>query len=148
MRQIPTEKVPKLETDGEKYRELQLVYQLPKQDLSLKYCHHVESSQQASFQEFVTARNDIALDVGHPVDSAKERTRCYKCKKTIVAGGLAVMAPRFGLTTFWHPACFTCSMCEELLVDLTYCVFDDKIFCERHYAGKPVILYFPPKKFQ
>lgn len=23
---------------------------------------------------------------------------------------------------------------DELLVDLTYCVFDDKIYCERHYA--------------
>lgn len=94
MRQIPSEKVPKLETDGEKYRELQLVYQLPKQDMSIKYCHHVDNGQMTSFQEFVNARNEIALDVGHPVDSAKERTRCYKCKKTIVAGGLAVSTLR------------------------------------------------------
>lgn len=34
----------------------------------------------------------------------------------------------------WHPRCFSCSACDELLVDLTYCVHDDKIFCERHYA--------------
>lgn len=34
----------------------------------------------------------------------------------------------------WHPKCFTCSTCSELLVDLTYCVHDDKIYCERHYA--------------
>lgn len=34
----------------------------------------------------------------------------------------------------WHPKCFTCSTCDELLVDLTYCVHDDKIYCERHYA--------------
>ena len=34
----------------------------------------------------------------------------------------------------WHPRCFQCSECEELLVDLTYCVHDDKIYCERHYA--------------
>lgn len=27
-----------------------------------------------------------------------------------------------------------CSTCDELLVDLTYCVHDDKIYCERHYA--------------
>lgn len=34
----------------------------------------------------------------------------------------------------WHPKCFTCSTCDELLVDLTYCIHDDKIYCERHYA--------------
>lgn len=34
----------------------------------------------------------------------------------------------------WHPSCFNCTTCDELLVDLTYCVHDDKIYCERHYA--------------
>lgn len=34
----------------------------------------------------------------------------------------------------WHSKCFTCTTCDELLVDLTYCVYDDKIYCERHYA--------------
>lgn len=34
----------------------------------------------------------------------------------------------------FHPQCFTCETCEELLVDLTYCVNEDKIYCERHYA--------------
>jgi prickle len=50
MRQLPPEKIPKLNTDGEKYRDLQLVYQLPKQDLSLKYCHHVDPVHHTSFQ--------------------------------------------------------------------------------------------------
>lgn len=34
----------------------------------------------------------------------------------------------------FHPRCFKCSTCDELLVDLTYCVLDGKLFCERHYA--------------
>lgn len=34
----------------------------------------------------------------------------------------------------FHPTCFTCETCEELLVDLTYCVNEDKVYCERHYA--------------
>ena len=74
MRLLPAEKVPKLNTDGEKYRDQQLVYQLPKQDLSLKYCHHVEAPHHTSFQDFVCARNDIALDVGHAVDGVTERS--------------------------------------------------------------------------
>ena len=31
MLQLPEEKAPRVDSDGEKYRELQLVYQLPKQ---------------------------------------------------------------------------------------------------------------------
>ena len=125
MRLLPAEKVPKLNTDGEKYRDQQLVYQLPKQDLSLKYCHHVEAAHHTSFQDFVCARNDIALDVGHAVDGVKERNNgsaacCNKCRKAIGScnggGGLAVIAPRFGISTMWHPACFTCTTCDELLV--------------------------------
>jgi hypothetical protein len=49
-------------------------------------------------------------------------------------GELGVVAPKFGDRTLWHPSCFVCSSCEELLVDLTYCVHDDLLYCERHYA--------------
>jgi len=34
----------------------------------------------------------------------------------------------------FHPRCFKCESCDELLVDLTYCVYDGKLYCERHYA--------------
>ena len=44
--QLPAEKVPKSDSDGAKYRELQLSYQLPKQDLSLEHCHHVAPGEQ------------------------------------------------------------------------------------------------------
>uniref|UniRef100_A0A915IJX7 LIM zinc-binding domain-containing protein n=1 Tax=Romanomermis culicivorax TaxID=13658 RepID=A0A915IJX7_ROMCU len=47
---------------------------------------------------------------------------------------LAVLAPKFDANACWHPACFSCSYCGELLVDLTYCIRDGKLFCERHYA--------------
>lgn len=32
-------------------------------------------------------------------------------------------------------ACFMCGKCDELLVDLTYCVKDQQIYCERDYAS-------------
>ena len=34
----------------------------------------------------------------------------------------------------WHSACFRCSVCEELLVDLVYCMKNNNLFCVRHYA--------------
>lgn len=45
-----------------------------------------------------------------------------------------MIAPKFREQMMWHPKCFNCSACDELLVDLTYCVHEDKIYCERHYA--------------
>lgn len=64
---IPPNKVPKIGTDGEKYREKQIVLQLPKQDLALKFCQSITPEQSASFEDFIAARNEIALDIGELV---------------------------------------------------------------------------------
>lgn len=68
------------------------------------------------------------------VKDATQTTDCVCCEERITQGELAVIAPKFREQMIWHPRCFQCSACEELLVDLTYCVHDDKIYCERHYA--------------
>jgi len=60
--------------------------------------------------------------------------KCQRCKGPIGGGEIGVVAPKFGDDVLWHPACFTCDSCSELLVDLTYCVHDDELYCERHYA--------------
>lgn len=62
--QLPEEVVPRLGSDGACIRERQISYQLPKQDLSLEHCKHLEVQHEASFEDFVTARNEIALDIG------------------------------------------------------------------------------------
>lgn len=41
-----------------------LTYQLPKQDLSLKYCKHIDKENVGSYEDFIAARNEIALDIG------------------------------------------------------------------------------------
>ena len=136
--------MPKLDKpDGVAYREAQLLQQLPKQDLSLKSTHHISQRDQSSYQDFICARNDIALDVGHAVvitkdlnpTNAKDETKevssssisagsCRKCQGNMNIGDLAVVAPRFALRDYWHPACFTCTVCDEILVDLCYCKFN------------------------
>lgn len=77
--QLPIEKVPKIGSTGEKYREKQLIIQLPvskwqiillwmhlqltffqRQDLSINYCKHVGVEHRASYDDFITARNEIA----------------------------------------------------------------------------------------
>lgn len=47
---------------------------------------------------------------------------------------MAVFASRAGPGLCWHPACFACSTCNELLVDLIYFYHEGKIHCGRHHA--------------
>ncbi|CAN7977944.1 unnamed protein product, partial [Ixodes persulcatus] len=74
--QLPNHKVPRLGTPGEKYRDRQLIVQLPKQDLALAYCKFLERECQRSFEDFVNARNEIALDIGY-VREALEKTQTF-----------------------------------------------------------------------
>lgn len=57
---------------------------------------------------------------------------CGVCESSLKYGSLAVSASKLGL--LYHATCFRCTDCKELLVDLAYCVHDDMLFCERHYA--------------
>lgn len=47
---------------------------------------------------------------------------------------MAVLASRAGPGLCWHPACFACSTCSELLVDLIYFYHEGKVHCGRHHA--------------
>ncbi|XP_037881608.1 prickle planar cell polarity protein 3-like [Glossina fuscipes] len=131
--QLPNNKVPKIGTEGARYREQQISYQLPKQDLSLQHCKHLEDQYEASYEDFVTARNEISLDIGYVKDAPYDE-HCAHCDNEISLGEMVVAAPKFIENIMWHPRCFTCNICNELLIDLTYCVHEDKIYCERHYA--------------
>lgn len=164
MSQLPNNVVPRTNSSGEKLREKQLLLQLPRQDLSVAYCRHLTSqTERKVYEEFVNARNEIALDIGyvssninkamarlqHPSLSIIWLQECHKCSGILETNEMAVIAPKLGDSTGWHPACFTCQTCEQvfvfsldlssihvfqLLVDLTYCVKDNQIYCERHYA--------------
>ncbi|ROT72729.1 Four and a half LIM domains protein 2 [Penaeus vannamei] len=133
---LPGHKVPRLGTPGEKSRERQLMLQLPKQDLALDYTRHVEPQFHTSFKDFVAARNDIALDIGIIKPHIPHDIECRGCGGVVSKGSVGVVAPRFGEDAAWHPACFVCGTCNELLVDLVYCVWEDTVHCARHYAEK------------
>ena len=63
---------------------------------------------------------------------------CQSCQMTLKSGDVGIFADRAGADVCWHPACFTCSDCGELLVDLIYFYHegDGKIYCGRHHAEK------------
>lgn len=61
---LPEISVPRLGTPGERYRDRQLAIQLPKQDLARAYCRHLNPKHASSADDFMAARNEIALDIG------------------------------------------------------------------------------------
>lgn len=58
----------------------------------------------------------------------------WQCGKQIGGGDIAVFASRAGLGACWHPQCFVCTTCQELLVDLIYFYHAGKVYCGRHHA--------------
>ncbi|KAF9799738.1 hypothetical protein SFRURICE_005031, partial [Spodoptera frugiperda] len=56
------------------------------------------------------------------------------CEESMSAGDMCVSAARAGPSARWHPACFVCSSCQELLVDLVYFWKDGRLYCGRHHA--------------
>ena len=66
MRQLPVEKVPKVGSVGERYRDRQLNLQLPKQDLSTKYCTHLEQQHQVTLNmiDILTIQFGITITSG------------------------------------------------------------------------------------
>lgn len=59
-----------------------------------------------------------------------------QCGGQINGGDIAVFASRAGHGVCWHPQCFVCSTCDELLVDLIYFYQEGKIYCGRHHAER------------
>ena len=70
--------MPHLGSSGEKYRDKQLMLQLPKQDLALAYCKHVDNIHQSCYEDFINARNEIALDIGYVKENITRTTVCRR----------------------------------------------------------------------
>ncbi|XP_032511304.2 prickle planar cell polarity protein 3 isoform X2 [Danaus plexippus] len=116
------------------WRTRALAVQLPQQDLSLAHCKHIDDAHRKHYEDFVAARNEIALDIGVALQHYGQPLDCMGCSKSIRNGGMAVQAPKISEEAYFHPACFTCSECDELLVELAYCTLDGRLFCVRHYS--------------
>uniref|UniRef100_A0A3Q2C6G0 Prickle-like protein 1 n=1 Tax=Cyprinodon variegatus TaxID=28743 RepID=A0A3Q2C6G0_CYPVA len=133
---LPEDKVPYVNSPGEKHRIRQLLYQLPPHDNELRYCQSLTEEEKRELQMFSNQRKREALGRGTPkiLPRALQHTRCENCRGGINGGEMAIFASRAGPGPCWHPACFACSTCQELLVDLIYFYQNGKIFCGRHHA--------------
>lgn len=62
--------------------------------------------------------------------------KCRDCSKSIEFGEVAVKAERAGKEIAWHPECFKCHKCRELLADLVYFFHGGQVYCGRDLAEK------------
>ncbi|XP_038603649.1 prickle planar cell polarity protein 3 [Tachyglossus aculeatus] len=135
---LPEDKVPYVNSPGEKYRIKQLLHQLPPHDSEAQYCNSLEEEEKRELRLFSQQRKRENLGRGtvrlFPVTITG--AICEQCGKQIRGGDIAVFASRAGHGACWHPQCFVCSSCQELLVDLIYFYQGGKIYCGRHHAER------------
>ncbi|XP_032893731.1 prickle-like protein 1 isoform X1 [Amblyraja radiata] len=133
---LPEEKIPYVNSPGEKHRIKQLLYQLPPHDNEMRYCQSLSEEEKKELQLFSAQRKKEALGRGtiKQLPRALMHTVCDQCKEKINGGEVAIFVSRASSSVCWHPACFVCSTCQELLVDLIYFYQDGRIHCGRHHA--------------
>ncbi|XP_016362294.1 prickle-like protein 3 isoform X1 [Sinocyclocheilus anshuiensis] len=133
---IPEDKVPYVNSPGERYRIKQLLHQLPAHDSEPQYCNSLDEEEKKELRLFSQQRKRENLGRGivrlFPVTMTG--AICQQCGRQICGGDIAVFASRAGHGSCWHPQCFQCSSCNELLVDLIYFYQDGHIYCGRHHA--------------
>ncbi|XP_066975789.1 protein prickle-like isoform X2 [Macrobrachium rosenbergii] len=134
---LPEDKVPYVNSVGEKYRIKQLLHQLPPHDNEVRYCNGLGDEEKKELRLFSAQRKREALGRGSvkqlPVNLHSTMT-CANCGESVSGGDIVVVAARAGPNACWHPACFNCHVCRELLVDLIYFWKDAHLYCGRHHA--------------
>ena len=80
MEQLDNNRIPRVGTEGEKYRDIQLVVQLPRQDLTENWCRHLKTpAQKRAFEEFRHARDHSALDIANVLTINEEMVSARFC---------------------------------------------------------------------
>ncbi|KAJ8678482.1 hypothetical protein QAD02_014269 [Eretmocerus hayati] len=70
---------------------------------------------------------------GNPNNLTTNKRKCFKCREDILFDDVIVTADKIE-NEVWHPGCFVCSVCNELLVDLVYFAHGANLFCGRDFA--------------
>ncbi|XP_065147866.1 testin [Paramisgurnus dabryanus] len=75
-----------------------------------------------------------AGDSGTSLSGPSGNYSCHQCQQPMKKGEPAVYADRAGYDKLWHPGCFVCCTCTELLVDMIYFWKKGQLYCGRHYG--------------
>eukprot|EP00112_Aurelia_sp_Birch-Aquarium-sp1_P010907 Seg2307.4 transcript_id=Seg2307.4/GoldUCD/mRNA.D3Y31 product="Protein espinas" protein_id=Seg2307.4/GoldUCD/D3Y31 len=133
---IPKEK-SRTSEEGSHYQQKQMMQQLPAHDFDEASTEDMTDQEVEKMMNFKRKRDEEASGQG----AMKEQDEvvaapgnCSSCDKDFESGGIVIFAKLAGPEKCWHPECFVCHTCQELLVDLIYFFHDGNIFCGRHYG--------------
>ncbi|XP_077369462.1 uncharacterized protein prickle3 isoform X2 [Festucalex cinctus] len=137
-RNLPEDRVPFVNSVGERHRIKQLLHQLPAHDSEPHYCSSLNEEEKRELRLFSQQRkrDNVGRGVVRLFPVTMTGAVCKQCGLKISGGDMAVFASRAGNGTCWHPQCFQCAFCHELLVDLIYFYHDGRIYCGRHHAER------------
>lgn len=100
---------------------------------------HPKPTSYISRGQVATIRPGVDLNVvnNNLIDNMRNLTvsnllSCRGCSENIE--NAYVKAEKLGKDAQWHPKCFKCKKCDQLLVDLIYFHFDNEIYCARDLA--------------
>lgn len=133
---IPAEKAPTNET-GVEYHKMQMMQQLPAHDFQDTPTNELTENEKNKMMNFKRKRDEE--DSGQGIIQEKTETvaapdNCSNCDKGFSDGSVVILAKLAGPEKCWHPECFVCEICREILVDLIYFHHEGKIYCGRHYG--------------
>ncbi|CAI4231881.1 unnamed protein product [Auanema sp. JU1783] len=150
MMALPEIERPILGTGGEQNRKSRLQFQLPLYDCNIEDARFVNEGDKPVLQRFIENIKKNAIGVGTVVtvpsasttptgledalNGLKLQTDCNECKNSLNSGDVGVCTDHGKAKDIWHPGCFRCSTCHQLLVDMIYFYNDGKYYCGRHYA--------------
>lgn len=90
-----------------------------------------ENLKKEPIYENIRMPNEVPANM---TNEPKPAMSCKSCTEPIYAGTVAVKAHRAGDEVAWHPKCFTCHKCGDLLADLVYFYHQGNIYCGRDLA--------------
>ncbi|EDW31467.1 GL11153 [Drosophila persimilis] len=120
--QLPDDKVPYVNSPGEKYRVKQLLHQLPPQDNEVRYCHSLSDEERKELRIFSAQRKREALGRGAVRLLSDERP----CKGV---NHLLRRAASEAEGRTWHMKHFACQECEHQLGGQRYIMREGKPYC-------------------
>ncbi|KAG1701196.1 Testin [Nymphon striatum] len=135
MNQLPEEHKPISGSSGAIIRKKLLEKQLPVHDLDFNECHELSPGEINKMNEFVNkCKEHVGVGQIYEFKNQNISLNCTCCTNPLKYGDVVIFTKHSSNETFWHPQCFSCSKCNDRLVDLIY--FHDKgeVFCGRHFA--------------
>jgi prickle len=132
---LPINKKPISSTPGDRYWQKQKIRQLPAHDIDLIYCNELSDEECKQMELFVKIRREKFLGRANVTTKQSDsvHTICCECNVPFKVGEAFLTADKLP-NKFWHPSCFMCSKCKELLIEMIYFVHEGKLYCGRDHA--------------